>query len=145
MLVQALVLFYCRLSRSQYRNRDPMGRSADIIEADIAAKLDRPRIASMLAADSNLYILFHPPRHVDSHFHESANSFGINALKGVHAHDPFFEVKWEELAFSILSAKAESSLSKVICAKANKISNICNLICYKAGSVHFNHSAKLYL
>src|SRR5919112_6607150 len=58
MLVHALVLLYSRLSRSQYRNRDPMGRGADIIEANVAAKLDRPRIASMLAADSNLYILF---------------------------------------------------------------------------------------
>ena len=59
MLVQALVLLYGRLSCGQYRNRDPVGRRADIIEANVAAKLDRPRIASMLAADSNFYIFFH--------------------------------------------------------------------------------------
>src|SRR5262245_38936621 len=86
------ILAQGRLRSGQSRDRHPIGRAGDVVEAELVTEGDRSRIAAMLAADADLELGLGLAAALDADAHQFADPFAVdrheriglqNAARGV--------------------------------------------------------------
>src|SRR5213594_1395054 len=102
-----------RLRRCQSRDRHTVRRTAHIVESHLITKLDRWRIAAVLAADSDFELRTGGPALLHAGPHKRPNTFTIQFLERVGLEDSLRHVVGDDLT-RIIARETESRLSQVI-------------------------------
>src|SRR3954469_7602052 len=71
------------LRRCEPRERDAVGRAADVVEPEPVAEGDRLRLAAVLAADPELQVLLGATAALDGDPHQVADAFLVEVLERV--------------------------------------------------------------
>src|SRR5947208_861970 len=85
------------LRSGKTRDRHPVRRRADVVEADLFEEVDRRGIAAMLAADPELQILPRLPSELDPRLHHLADAFDVDRRKRIPLEDLLLLIDPQEL------------------------------------------------
>src|SRR5438270_9878435 len=85
------------------------------------AKVNRRRVAAVLAADADLEITPRLAAFLDRDLHQAPDSDGIQRLEWVHRQDLLLDVLQQELAFGIVAREAERGLRQVVGAERKEL------------------------
>src|SRR5262249_23064897 len=92
-----LQLFRCSgLGCRQTGGQHPIRRTRNIRQANPMAKLDRRRIASVLATNSDFESRIGTPSSLNTNLHQLAHAFLIQALKGIILQDSLAQICGQE-------------------------------------------------
>src|SRR2546425_5558476 len=109
-----------RLGCREPGNRDAVGRAAHVVEPGLGAKLDRGRVAAVLAADTHLETFPGCPALRRCYFDEPPNSFRIEYREGVRKPDLLLDVGIDDLA-AVVAREPERRLRQVVGSEAEKL------------------------
>src|SRR5229473_1709777 len=94
-----LQLFRCRsLCCRQPRCQHAIRRAGNIVQADLVAELNRRRIATMFAADSNLQVRARLASLFDGSLHQLAHTFLVDGREWIALQNAALNVSRQELA-----------------------------------------------
>ena len=102
-VLRATALFECRLRGSEPRERDAVGRAADVVEPEQVAELDRRRLAPVLAADAELEVGLGAAPALDADAHQVADAITVERLERVALDDAVFEIERQELPLRVVA------------------------------------------
>src|SRR5262245_7117854 len=99
-----------RLCGRETRQRNPVRRAAHIVEPDPVAEFDRTRLATVLAADTEVDLGLRSSSPLDRDPHQVADTLLVERLERVPVEHAFLEVEGEELALRVVAGHAERRL-----------------------------------
>src|SRR5688572_33050278 len=96
-LLLRLLLGQHALGRREARDRDTVGRAADIVQAGAVAELNRLGVAAVLAADADLEVAAGGAAALRADLHQLAHALLVERHEGVVGEDPALDVARQEL------------------------------------------------
>ena len=108
------------------------------------AELDGRRIAAVFAADAAVKLGICALAEFYSHIHELADAGGIELGEGVELVDLVLVIRGQELA-CIVAREAEGHLRQVVCAEAEEICLLGDIVGRESGAGNFDHGADFVL
>src|SRR5215475_10557491 len=127
-VLRAMRLPQHRLRCREPRQRDAIGRAADVVEPDQVAELDRTGLAAVLAADAELQVRLRPPPPLDSGPHQVTDALLVEHLERVPLEHAVLEVEGEELPLRVVARHAEGRLREVVGAEGEEVGDLRDLV-----------------
>ena len=82
------------------------GAATDIVQANLVAKGDARRVASMLATDAHRHFRPRAATEANTHFNELAHAVAVEMVEGIFRQNALLGILDQELGFGIIAADA---------------------------------------
>src|SRR5882757_9260654 len=120
------------LRGGETRDRHPIGRARDVVEADLVAERDGGGIAAMLAADAHLQIGPRLASARDADLDELADAVAIDRDEGIDLENALGDVGAEKTR-GVVAADAVGGLRQVVGAEGEELRGLRHVAGHQAG------------
>lgn len=127
MLFIIFLRFHNRLSGSETRDRNAVGRAGNIIQSNSVEEFDGRRFASVLPANAEFQVGFCGTAFLNGHFHKHADTFLIKSSERIGFEDAFFIIIAQKFA-GVVAAETERHLRQVIGSETEEIGFFCDFV-----------------
>ena len=126
-MLRYVLVFQTGLRRSYAGDRHAVGRTADVVHAELGTELNGAGLATMLATDTYLKFRLGSTAFLYTHAYELTNTLLVKDFERIGLDNAMFFVELKELG-SIITRVTECHLSKVVSAEREEVGYGSNLI-----------------
>src|SRR5258705_8323174 len=116
------------LRGGEARQRHAERRAADVVEAELVAEGDAPRLAAVLAADAQLELRFDTSPPLDGDAHQVADAVEVDHLERVALEHTVLEVARQELPLRVVARERERRLRQIVRAEGEEVGDRRDLV-----------------
>ena len=132
------------LRRSESCDRNAERRAGNIVQTNLVAELNGRRIAAVLAADTDVERRIDRLAELDGHFHQLADANLVELCERIVLKDLNVIICGEELA-GVVTGEAESHLGEVVCAEAEEVGFLGDIVSCESRSRNLDHGTYFIL
>src|SRR5215469_1797306 len=132
-----------RLGGGQAGHRDAVGAAGHVVQAEFVARVDRVRVAAVLAANADLEVRPGGAALADRPVHQTAHALAVDGLERVDLEDLLLQVPDDELALGVVPRVAERGLGQVVRAEGEELGVLRDVPRDQRGSRDLDHRAEL--